>query len=293
MLVLVLGANGQLGKCFVDKFRASNYRVIYKSRADLDISDFPLVEECIRELGPTIIINTSAYTQVDKAEKEYELADRINHHAVRHIAETCASIGCTFIHFSTDYVFDGETDRPYAEEDSTNPQCVYGESKLAGELSIMAAGCKYLIIRTSWLFSEYGSNFLLTMSSLGKQREVMAIVSDQVGCPTYCQDLAEAVVGILYRLEPNHKLSGIYHYGGSKICSWYDFALLIFKESILHGIKTPKTVNSINSSDYYTPATRPKYSVLSSDKFDRVFGPHKTSLTDSIKSVFNTLNKLK
>jgi len=289
MLVLMLGANGQLGKCFADNFRLSDYRVIYKTHDDLDITDFSLVERTIRDLNPDVIINACAYTQVDKAEQEKDLAALVNHYAVKNIAKVCGSTGCTFIHFSTDYVFDGELDRPYVEQDSPNPQGVYGESKLAGELSIIASGCKYIIIRTSWLFSEYGSNFLLTMLSLGSQREKLAIVNDQVGCPTYGQDLAKAVVGLLHRLDSNHKLSGLYHYGGFSVCSWYEFALLIFKEAVRQGIKTPKSVNSIGTSDYYTAAKRPKYSVLNSDKILNVFDGHKTELKSNIRKVLNKL----
>ena len=169
MKILVLGSNGQLGRCLADQFSGTDYETIFTSRADIDIADLSGAKDKITKLRPDLIINASAYTAVDKAEQDRDMAYLINHEAVANIAQICAELGCGLIHVSTDYVFDGTATQPYKEADATNPQGVYGDSKLQGELAIQASGCQHLIIRTAWVFSEYGNNFLKTMLRLGSE----------------------------------------------------------------------------------------------------------------------------
>ena len=197
MRVLVLGSKGQLGCCLHDQLIKTDYEVFYSSRTDFDMGDLSSLNDNILSIRPDVVINASAYTAVDKAESDQQLADLINHRAVAELAKTCKVLNAWLIHVSTDYVFDGAATGPYSEDDNTNPQSVYGESKLKGELSIARSGCNYIIIRTAWVFSEYGNNFLKTMLRLGAVREELRVVGDQVGCPTYAQDIAKAVVLIL------------------------------------------------------------------------------------------------
>ena len=180
------------------------------------------------------------------------------------------AIGCWLIHVSTDYVFDGNSKVPYKEDDQTNPQGVYGETKLKGELAIQASGCKHIIIRTAWVFSEYGNNFLKTMLRLGAERDELSIVGDQIGCPTYAQDIARSIVEIVPQLI-SLKDNGIYHYCGDRPCSWYDFAKAIFEASHTLGNKVPKLLHPIKTSEYPTKALRPIYSVLDCSKISHHF----------------------
>jgi dTDP-4-dehydrorhamnose reductase len=231
MKILVIGSKGQLGQCLNDQLAIAEHEVIYTSRGQIDIAAFEETKAQILEISPDIVINATAYTAVDKAQVERQAADRINHIAVARIASSCSEIGCWLIHISTDYVFDGAASHPYVENAETNPQGVYGNSKLKGELAIAASGCKYLIIRTAWVYSEYGNNFLKTMLRLGADREELSIVGDQIGCPTYAQDIAKSIVSILSSLELKGSSSGIYHYCGDEPCSWYEFARAIFLEA--------------------------------------------------------------
>ena len=241
------------------------------------------------EISPDIVINATAYTAVDKAEEEHQAADRINHLAVANIASICNQLDCWLIHVSTDYVFDGNSEVPYKEDNQTNPQGVYGDSKLKGEVAIEASGCKYLIIRTAWVYSEYGNNFLKTMLRLGADRDELSIVGDQIGCPTYAQDIAKSIVSILSFLDLKSSSSGIYHYCGDEPCSWYDFARAIFLEAEVQGLKTPSYVKSITTADYPTPAIRPAYSVLDCSKIERRFDVTRSNLRDGINIVIDRL----
>jgi dTDP-4-dehydrorhamnose reductase len=235
------------------------------------------------------VINASAYTAVDKAEDDQDEAEKINHIAVDNIASICSEIGCWLIHISTDYVFDGAASHPYSEDAETNPQGVYGVSKLKGELAIQSSGCKYLIIRTAWVYSEYGNNFLKTMLRLGADRDELSIVGDQIGCPTYAQDIAKSIVSILSCLDLKGTLSGIYHYCGDESCSWYDFARAIFAVAEIHGSKPPSNIKSITTLEYPTPAIRPAYSVLDCTKIENVFGVTRSNWRDGIKIVIDRL----
>jgi dTDP-4-dehydrorhamnose reductase len=289
MKVLVLGSKGQLGRCFNDQLKTSNCDVIYTSRDQIDIADIKATKKKIRDITPQVVINASAYTAVDKAEENEKTADLINHLAVASIASTCSEVGCWLIHISTDYVFDGVANHPYDEDCETNPQGIYGDSKLQGELAIQSSGCKYLIIRTAWVYSEYGNNFLKTMLRLGADREELSIVGDQIGCPTYAQDIAKSIVSILSSLDLKGSASGIYHYCGDEPCSWYGFARAIFSEAEIHGLKSPRYIKSITTADYPTPAIRPAYSVLDCTKIENSFDVTRSNWRDGIRIVIDTL----
>ena len=258
--------------CLYDQLENTDYEVLFTSRVQINITDFDATKTELLDMAPDVIINATAYTAVDKAEQEPEKADLINHLAIKNIAEICNKIGCWLIHVSTDYVFDGTSRVPYKEDDQTNPQCVYGLTKLHGELAIQSSGCKYIMIRTAWVFSEYGNNFLKTMLRLGSERDTLGIVGDQIGCPTYAKDLAKAIVCTLPFLGIDQE-SGIYNYAGDKPCSWAEFAELIFHKAKKLGklMYTPQVV-AITTKEYPTPANRPKNSRLDSSLFEVYFG---------------------
>jgi len=289
MKILVLGSKGQLGQCLNDQLAITENYVVYTSRGQINIAEFEVTKAQILEISPDIVINATAYTAVDKAEEEHQAADRINHLAVANISTICDQLDCWLIHVSTDYVFDGNSEVPYKEDNPTNPQGVYGASKLKGEAAIEASGCKYLIIRTAWVYSEYGNNFLKTMLRLGADRDELSIVGDQIGCPTYAQDIAKSIVSILSCLDLKDSSSGIYHYCGDEPCSWYDFARAIFLEAEVQGLKTPSYVKSITTTDYPTPAIRPAYSVLDCSKIENVFDVTRSNCRDGIKIVIDRL----
>ena len=288
MKILVLGSNGQLGRSLNDQLKSTDHEVIYTSREQIDIADFEQTKNKIKKISPYLIINATAYTAVDKAEEDQKTANLINHLAVKNIAYTCNQQGCWLIHFSTDFVFDGSSTIPYKESDKTNPQGVYGETKHNGELVIEASGCKYIILRTAWVFSEYGDNFLKTMLRFGADRDELSIVGDQIGCPTYAQDIARSVVEIVPQLYLR-KYNGLYHYCGDQPCSWFDFANAIFDQAMVNNLKIPNKVNSIETSAYPTPAKRPAFSVLNCSKIENDFGVQASNWRDGIGKVTSKL----
>lgn len=289
MKILVLGCKGQLGRCLSDQLVNTDHEVIYTSREQIDIADFEETKSKTLELSPDLIINATAYTAVDKAEEDQKNANLINNLAVKNIADICNQLECWLIHVSTDYVFDGNSKVPYKEDDQTNPQGSYGETKLNGELAIQCSGCKYIIIRTAWVFSEYGNNFLKTMLRLGAECDELSIVGDQIGCPTYAQDIARTVVEIVPQLN-SREYNGIYHYCGDQPCSWYGFANAIFDLAMTNNSKIPSIVKSIETSAYPTPAKRPAFSVLNCSKIENNFGVHASNWKDGIG---RALGKLK
>lgn len=293
MKILVLGSQGQLGSCLSNQLASSSYQVVYVTRSEIDVADLAKTEAKIAEIGPNILINACAYTAVDNAEKERKAAYLINCLAVTNIANICKDIDCWLIHVSTDYVFDGYSEFPYTEEDKTNPQGVYGYSKLKGELGIKGSGCKYLIIRTAWLYSEYGNNFLKTMLTLGALHNELKIVDDQIGCPTYAPDLAKAIVATLPSLSPGHS-SQVYHYAGNSSCSWAEFASIIFEEAVQIKVlsKRPNIVR-ISSEDYPALAKRPKNSRMDSSKFEAVFEVKSSDLERGVRLSLASLNNSK
>jgi dTDP-4-dehydrorhamnose reductase len=293
MKVLVLGCKGQLGRCLNDQLINTNYKVTYTSRDQIDIADFEEARIKITHIVPDVIINASAYTAVDKAENDMVTADLINHLAVDNLAAICFELGCWLIHISTDYVFDGNSTVPYLELDKTNPQGVYGHTKLDGELAIQSSGCKYLIIRTAWVFSEYGNNFLKTMLRLGAVRDELSIVGDQIGCPTYAQDIAKAIITMMTQVSKKSSASGKYHYCGDQLCSWYEFAGVIFEEARMSGLQTPGLIHSIQSSDYPMAAERPRYSALDCHKIRNSFGVNTSDWKLGVKNVVSNFHLVK
>jgi dTDP-4-dehydrorhamnose reductase len=290
MRILVLGKNGQLGTCLFDQFKGISNEVIFMSRSEIDLCDMNVSKIKILKINPQIIINASAYTEVDKAENEEQEANKVNHLAVSKIAAICLQIDCWFIHISTDYVFDGHALKPYKETDITNPKGVYGKSKLNGEKEIIASSCKYIIIRTSWIFSEYGKNFMKTMLELGNTHKEISVVADQFGCPTYAQDIAKAIVSLVGHIQTTNLRSSIYHFSGDEICSWHQFATTIFLDAKKFRYKTPDKVKSISTDEYPTLAKRPIYSVLNTSKLENELGIGPSNWRKSIKDVLKALN---
>ena len=268
--ILVTGADGQLGREMRTLGAASRHRYFFTDVADLDITDANTVRRFVENERIDAIVNCAAYTNVDKAEEEAETADRINHEAVRNLAEAAKACDATLFHISTDYVFGGVGNTPFREEDPTAPLGMYGKTKLAGEEAIVASGCKHLVFRTAWLYSPHGGNFVKTMRKLGAERESLNVVFDQVGTPTNAYDLAEAIVAALPQIRPGEK--EIFHFTDEGVCSWYDFAREIMEQS-----KLSCRIRPIESKDYPTPAPRPHYSVLNKAKIKQRFNieiPH-------------------
>lgn len=281
--VLVTGKNGQLGRSLQKVVEDSSAKLGMISemaftvvgRDELDLSSSGSIGAFFNNRRFDAMINCAAYTTVDKAESEPVLADKINHLAVAQLAEVAEQQGIPLIHVSTDYVFNGQGFKPYVETDATNPQNVYGLSKLKGEQAMLASGCTGAIIRTSWVYSEFGNNFVKTMLRVGKERDSLNVIFDQIGSPTYATDLAQAVLAILnpefsllddqQTSEIKHSKLNIYHFSNDGVCSWYDFAKAIFE---LCDISCQ--VNPIETKDYPTPAKRPHYSVMNKTKIKQL-----------------------
>ncbi|MCC3703427.1 dTDP-4-dehydrorhamnose reductase [Rouxiella badensis] len=262
MKILLTGANGQLGRCFQDRL-PEGWQVRALGSAELDIGNKSQVEEAVLSWKPDAIVNAGAYTAVDKAESEPESAARVNTLGPENLAHAARSVGAKLIHVSTDYVFDGKGTQPYRETDTTNPLGVYGKTKLDGENAVQAILPEAAIIRTAWVFSEYGSNFVKTMVNLAEKRDELGIVSDQRGCPTYAGDLATAIIELLQ----SNAQGGIYHFGGDREVSWFEFADKIFDVAVSQGrIEKKPTLNAVTTDQYPTPARRPAYSVLAGEK---------------------------
>lgn len=263
--ILVTGSNGQLGSELRKVGFTALDEVFYTDVAELDITDYPAVERFVKEHEIDTIINCAAYTAVDKAEDEPELAEKINRQAVANLAKAAEKEDCLLIHVSTDYVFDGTATRPYSEKDRPCPVSVYGKTKLAGEQEILKSGCFYIIIRTAWLYSIYGNNFVKTILHLAGERSEINVVSDQLGTPTYAGDLARAIVAIMEN-EERVEHEGLYHFSNEGVCSWFDFAAEIVRLSG-KGCK----VKSVTTAEYPTKTKRPAYSVLDKTKIKHTF----------------------
>lgn len=262
--VLITGANGQLGsEIRAVESRKSNY--FFTDVVELDITDKIAVENFVRKNKIQIIVNCAAYTNVDKAEDDAEFADVLNHIAVRNLAEVAAENGAVLIHISTDYVFGGTKNTPYTETELTSPLGVYGKTKLDGELEVQQSGVEYLILRTSWLYSRFGHNFVKTIQRLSREREELKVVFDQVGTPTNASDLADFIVFIIENNLCKNKKE-IYHFSNEGVCSWYDFAKEIVR---LSGNKCE--VKPCLSDEFPTKVTRPAYSVLDKTKLRNDF----------------------
>ncbi|WP_312478910.1 dTDP-4-dehydrorhamnose reductase [Stutzerimonas nitrititolerans] len=283
--VLVIGKNGQLGQS-LQKIAAEHghLELEFVGRDQLDLSCADTVRQFFAAAQPyAAIINAAAYTAVDKAESEPVLADRVNHLAVRQLAEIAREQAALLLHISTDYVFDGTSHRPWLETDPVVPVNEYGRSKLAGEQAILASGCRGAIVRTSWVYSEFGNNFLKTMLKLGTEREELGVIFDQVGTPTYATDLARALLAFLSESAITDAAGSagveLYHYSNEGVCSWYDFARAIFELA-----EMDCRVNPIETRAYPTPASRPHYSVLNKSKIRRQLGITVPYWRDSLKN---------
>jgi len=286
--ILVTGANGQLGQS-LHKISSAypEYQFTFVQRNELDLSQTQSITTYFQSHHFDYIINCAAYTAVDKAEEENELAEQINYLAVKQLAEIAKAQQATLIHISTDYVFDGTQYRPYVENDTLSPQSVYGASKLKGEQALQAILPKGCIIRTSWVYSEFGKNFLKTMLMLGKQRDALNVIFDQVGTPTYATDLAQAIMQIVSTDSASNSLEKsleIYHFSNEGVCSWYDFSNAIFSLSDINCALSP-----IETKDYPTPATRPHYSVLNKAKIKQDYALNIPYWRDSVQECLTAL----
>lgn len=258
--IILLGAMGQLGS-LIQEVAPANVELFAFNSRDFDICNLAQHESLYQELAPTCIINTAGYTQVDKAESEKEQAFAVNAEGPANIAKACPE-NCRIIHISTDFVFDGGKHSPYEPEDAASPLCTYGESKLLGENQLMALKPDSLVIRTAWLYSAHGHNFVNTMLKLMAERDELSVVNDQIGTPSSAHTLAE----VLWLFVANKKLSSIYHWTDQGEASWYDFALEIQKQALELGLLNKEIpLRAIGTSDYPTPAQRPQYSVLNKD----------------------------
>ena len=280
--ILVTGANGQLGSEI--KMIAPGYPqfdFIFTDIADFPLDQTEVIISNFKSIQPDIVINCAAYTAVDKAEQDQVVADAINHLAIATLASLCAESGAQLVHISTDYVFDGTSPIAYKEDDQPNPKSVYGVTKLAGETACLKNCPDSIILRTAWVYSEFGNNFVKTMLRLMSERETLNVVNDQVGSPTYAADLAQVIMTIL---DSNHWQSGIYHYSNAGEISWFDFAQDI--KEIAH-----KTCDifGIPAANYPTPAERPAYSLLNKSKIKEVYGIEAVDYKVSLKKMMGRL----
>lgn len=273
--ILLIGCNGQVGTELQKTLQPyNNLKAV--ARPIVELAQPETLGDLIKENQPEIIINAAAYTAVDKAESEPELAHTINAIAPKVLAQEAEKSGAFLIHISTDYVFDGKTNHPYGENDSTNPLSVYGKTKLAGEEGIRSNCNNYLILRTAWVYGSFGkSNFVKTMLRLGAQKPELRVVADQIGSPTWAKDIAQIIAGLIPKTS---RIIGTYHYTNSGVASWYDFAVAIFEEAKQLGFPLKiEQVIPITTSEYPTPATRPGYSVLNCGKISSLmesYPPH-------------------
>jgi len=286
MNILITGANGQLGqelKNLGNKF--PNLKLFCTDRHSLNILNFEEAEQYVLKNKIDVMVNCAAYTNVDKAEDEPEMADEVNHLAVKNLGEVAKKQHIKLIHISTDYVFDGNSSVPYSEADATNPQNAYGISKLNGEKALLAINPKNsIIIRTSWLYSEFGNNFVKSMLRLSKEKESISVVSDQIGSPTYAKDLALAILQIIPAIESDD--IQIYHYANKGQCSWFQLA-----SAIIEIAQNNCEVLPITSADFKTKVKRPKYSLLNTKKIQHTFNLEIPKWEDSLKKC--VLNKVK
>lgn len=287
MNILVTGANGQLGNCMRNVAKNSKDNYIFTDVAELDITDADAVNRMVKENDVKVIVNCAAYTNVDKAESDVAFAEKLNALAVDNLAQAMKANDGTLIHISTDYVFGGSHgNTPRTETEPVNPTGVYGMTKLHGEQAIEASGCKALIFRTAWLYSEYGKNFVKTMLNLTSTKPELKVVFDQVGTPTYAQNLADAIYDIIdnRKFEGNE---GIYHYSNEGVCSWFDFTKTIAEIAGNNSCD----IQPCHSDEFPSPVVRPSYSVLDKTKFKNRFGLRVPYWTDSLKVCINNLQQ--
>ena len=287
MKVLITGSNGQLGSEIKElKSKYNKIECIFKDLPELDICDTESLYSLIINQNIDAVINCAAYTAVDKAELNFEIANRVNNIGVSNLVEALEKVNGKFIHISTDYVFDGSSAEPYKESDTVSPIGVYGETKREGELSVINSNIDSIVIRTSWLYSSYGKNFVKTMLRMGCEKESLNVICDQIGTPTYAKDLAKTCLDILSIPGRMSKKGKVYHYSNEGVASWFDFAVVIME---LAGLNCK--VNSVLTKDYSTFAKRPQYSVLNKTKIKEDFKMDIPYWKDSLKECISKLKQ--
>ena len=285
--ILVTGSKGQLGSEIRELSSNYDYKFFFTDRDSLDITNEKDMQEFVQTNNINTIINCAAYTAVDKAEADIDNANKINHLAVKSLAEMSKEKNIKLIHISTDYVFDGKNYKPYKEDDKTNPNGIYGKTKLAGEVGLQEINPKNsIIIRTSWVYSSFGANFVKTMLRLGKEKESLGVIFDQVGTPTYARDLAKAILDILPNIK--NEAVEIYNYSNEGVLSWYDFA-----KEIMNLANLKCNVNPIETKEYPTPAKRPHYSLLNKSKIKKEFNITIPYWKDSLEECLKVMGEKK
>ena len=288
MKVIVIGANGQLGWEVCRRGAKQGFDIVPLDIPEFDITESSAVKKAVSRSGISVVINASAYTAVDKAESEPELTFAVNRDGPAYLASFCAKIGIPLIHVSTDYVFDGNKQGPYLETDPPSPLGVYGKSKAAGETEVRGLLQEHIILRTAWLYGIHGNNFVKTMLRLGKEKEVVRVVADQYGCPTYAADLADAIVKIASQVaEKQDIIWGTYHYCGKGVTTWHGFAEAIFDLARERCSLVVKEVVPITTEEYPTPAKRPVYSVLDYSLCAKHFAVHPRAWQESLADMIN------
>lgn len=290
--ILILGHQGMLGRELVRYFKAADFNVVGRGRPEVDITEASSIERVLKTNEPALLINAAAYTAVDRAESEAEAAFRVNGQAPAHLAAACQAADIPVIHFSTDYVFDGQSTRPYGEDDRVKPLGIYGQSKWQGEVAIRQRHPKHLIIRTAWLYGHYGPNFVATILRLARERHELRVVDDQHGSPTWTGDIANALVTICQRLlQPDRPQPwGTYHLCGGGQTTWHAFAQAILEEARPYEPFVAQCVRPIPTAEYPTPAQRPANSVLNCGKiqaaFDITLRPWQAGLHDYMNLLY-------
>ena len=292
MKVLVTGANGQVGCELSRRGARKGFEILALDRATLDITDQSAVSKTVSGSEVSVVVNAAAYTAVDQAESEPEVAFAVNCDGPAYLASACAEAGIPLIHISTDFVFDGKKQGFYLESDQISPLNVYGKSKAAGEVAVRERLRKHIILRTSWVYSERGGNFVKTMLQLGREKDVIQVVEDQYGCPTYAADIGDAIMQIASQVgEKTEATWGTYHYCGKGVTSWHGLAQEIFLLAKQYTSLRVKTVEAIPTADYPTPAKRPLNSVLDCSLMEKTFDIHQKpwqqSLARMIKRMFS------
>lgn len=291
MKILVFGANGQVGLCLQDCSQFTNgHEFFFYEKSKCDIANISNLYNTINLIDPDLIINLAAYTNVDKAEDQKDLAEKINSFAVGNLSKICKEKEILLMHFSTDYIFEGSEGTPYVENSSQNPINFYGITKQRGEMALKESGCKYILIRTSWVFSEYGKNFLKTMLSIAQKKDEISVVNDEIGAPTNAHDIAFMIINIIDSIDASDNIKETFHFAGDRPCSWYEFAMKIFYYANEAGFKTPNKIIQIKSSEFNSRAKRPKFSFLNSEKIKQKFNIKPSNWESAIKKTLNNLN---
>ena len=292
MKVLVTGADGQLGRELVRLGQRADFEVHGLSHQQLDITNNSQIQQILASISPSLVINAAAYTHVDRAENESDLAYAVNRDGPTHLARYCANNQLTLIHISTDYVFDGTKGRPYQESDPIAPLGVYGRSKAQGETAIRSILPNHIIVRTAWLYGVYGNNFVKTILKLAAEKTALQVVADQFGSPTSAEDLAKALLTIIKKIDANEKFDwGTYHYCCKGITTWHGLAERIIKLAAPHAALKSRKVEAITTAEWPTPAKRPPYSALNCTRINSQFGiepvPWQQSLKHTIDRIFS------